>query len=728
MGWFEGRIAPDSFHHPNRKPFRRILETKGPLKTMKKMTLWGIFCALLVTVQAMAAPTITFDSLLDEMIDRGQLAQTPEPFYTCSQASSYDRGTVAPDQPGWFANMDRSYFVRKEPKGDSTEYVLMDEEGPGVVVRMWATWHGPGGKNFSNGTLRFYLDGQSTPAIEGPITEIIDGGGLVTGPLAEGVSPLTPYGQRGHNLYLPIPYAKHCKVTYETDVPVDDGAYKGEALYYQINYRTYAEGTSVESFAMQQIEKAADKIEQVQERLLASGIGERRRGRPVQFDGTIDPGARMSVEIERPGAIRMLTMNVKAENLPQALRSTVLSIKFDGNQAVWVPVGAFFGRGYMSAPHRTWYTEVLENGQMSTYWVMPFQEGCVIELINLSEQPVEITDGAAVVGRWRWDDRSMYFHGSWHQLTEISSFKEGADNPGEGAFDVNYVTVEGEGVYVGDTLTVFNGAGAWWGEGDEKVFVDGEKFPSHVGTGTEDYYGYAWCRPEFFSSPFHAQPSGAGNITPGFTVNSRYRALDAIPFKRSLQFDMELWHWQKTTVNYAPAAFWYARPGSSSSIEPDPETAAKEVPLKRTDIVEVFRLEGAIEGEDLKVIEFTGGTVEPQGGAQFRWSNEEQVWWKFGETGDRLVLEFPVETAGKYDVIASLTKAVDYGIVSISIDGGDPVEFDRYHTSVANDELSLGEHDLTAGMHKLTVTVTGSNPNAVKSYMFGLDYLRLAAP
>ena len=36
---------------------------------------------------------------------------------------------------------------------------------------------------------------------------------------------------------------------------------------------------------------------------------------------------------------------------------------------------------------------------------------------------------------------------------------------------------------------------AWWGEGDEKVFVDGEKFPSHFGTGTEDYYGYAWCWP-----------------------------------------------------------------------------------------------------------------------------------------------------------------------------------------------------------------------------------------
>jgi hypothetical protein len=37
-------------------------------------------------------------------------------------------------------------------------------------------------------------------------------------------------------------------------------------------------------------------------------------------------------------------------------------------------------------------------------------------------------------------------------------------------------------------------------------------FPSHFGTGTEDYYSYAHCRPEAFSSPFHAQPYGDGNF------------------------------------------------------------------------------------------------------------------------------------------------------------------------------------------------------------------------
>jgi phage protein U len=46
---------------------------------------------------------------------------------------------------------------------------------------------------------------------------------------------------------------------------------------------------------------------------------------------------------------------------------------------------------------------------------------------------------------------------------------------------------KGRRVYVGDTLTIMNPEEQWWGEGDEKIWVDGEDFPSLFGTGTEDY-------------------------------------------------------------------------------------------------------------------------------------------------------------------------------------------------------------------------------------------------
>jgi len=95
---------------------------------------------------------------------------------------------------------------------------------------------------------------------------------------------------------------------------------------------------------------------------------------------------------------------------------------------------------------------------------------------------------------------------------------------------------------------------------DEKIYVDGETFPSSIGTGTEDYYGYAWCRPEPFSHPLIAQPTGRGNFHPGMSVNMRYRILDAIPFNESIRVDIELWHWVKTTIDYSVTSYYYLSP------------------------------------------------------------------------------------------------------------------------------------------------------------------------
>lgn len=173
----------------------------------------------------------------------------------------------------------------------------------------------------------------------------------------------------------------------------------------------------------------------------------------------------------------------------------------------------------------------------------------------------------------KWDGRSLHFGAAWHQYTDINTGANGKSTPR----DIVYTSLAGEGRYVGDCLTLYNTVNGWWGEGDEKIYVDGEAFPSHFGTGTEDYYGYAWCRPEVFTGhPFIAMPAGDGNLGVGYTVNSRCRMLDAIPFTRSLRFDMELWHWQEARMNYAPATMWYMRPAAyAASLPTRPEYAAR---------------------------------------------------------------------------------------------------------------------------------------------------------
>jgi hypothetical protein len=387
-------------------------------------------------------------------------------------------------------------------------------------------------------------------------------------------------------------------------------------------------------------------------------------------------------------------------------------------------LGDFFGTGYKIRPYRTWYTEVTGSRELSCEWVMPFEKSASVSVVNVGEQPVTVEVAEAQVSDWEWDDRSLHFHATWRQLSAVDT---GGDRGMEGnnAFDVNYVTVEGKGVFAGDSLTIFNGAAHWWGEGDEKIYVDGESFPSHFGTGTEDYYGYAWCRPEFFEAPFHAQPEGGGNLAGGFSVNNRFRALDAIPFERSLRFDMELWHWAETKVDYAPATFFYARPGASNNVPPDPETAARKVTLERADIVEVHRVPGVLEGEDLSVVHTSGGTTVVQDIPPFGWSGDKQIWWIDARPGDELTLEFPVEKAGRYHVTANLTKANDYGIVQVSVNDEPAGTFDRYHPSVSHDPIALGEFELQDGLNRLTFRIEGMNPAAIERYFVGLDYLKL---
>ncbi len=678
-----------------------------------------------------AAQPVSLESLLGEMIDRQRPARFPQPAFVCRQFSSFDRDTKSPQAPGWFANWDRSQFVRVEENAGRREYVMMDAPGPGAVVRFWGTWHGPGGGPFSNGTLRVYLDGSPQPAIQGPIADLISGGALIGPPLSDSVSPQTEYARRGHNLYLPIPYQTHCKITYQSDKIVDFGAKKGEAIYYQINYRTYTPGTSVETFRRGRLEQLKPLVEKVGRRLVQSGWGEEQApaSPPVRLAGDLPPQASShdggrSILLKGPAAIRQLTLRLKAGDPQQALRSTVLEITFDGDRAVWCPVGDFFGIGYHLHKYRSWYTEVDEDGTMRCFWVMPFEKSCQVRLLNPGQQPVEV-ELAALAGNWSWDDRSMHFHAAWHQYTKIDTGPN-KDQTGRGAFDVNYVKIDGRGQYVGDTLTVFNGTNAWWGEGDEKIYIDGETFPSHIGTGTEDYYGYAWCRAEPFQSPFHAQPTGEGNMAGGFSVDSRYRILDSLPFQHSIRFDMELWHWRHTRMNYAPTTFWYARPGATCNVQPDPKTAALPVAKKRGDVVEIFHAPGAIEGESLKIVEKTGGTTQVQEADAFRWSNDRQLWWRDAHPGDRLVLELPVPQAGRYRVTANLTKARDYAVVQLSLGGrpaGEPL--DRFAPQVGHNPLALGQFSLDKGPNRLTVEITGANPKAVKSYMFGLDYVKL---
>ncbi len=682
-----------------------------------------IFALILIVIfSSCKKEKVTLESLLTEMTDRSELTYFPENQYSLKQFSSYDRNSVSPDSLGWFANADYTQFIREEQNGGRREFVLFDAEGPGTLVRWWMTFSGP---DAYSGTMRVYIDGSDKPVIEGNILDILSGTILATEPLASSVSPLTERGHRGHNLYLPIPYAKNCKITYECDAVKIEENKRVPSIYYNICYRSYDKNVEVESFSMDVLKRAETVIRQTAETLLAPFTQtEVAQKKSIQ----LEENDNLTIDLNENGkAISRVAVKLQADNLNQALRSTVLEMSFDGNQTVWIPVGEFFGTGYQLHPSKTWFTQVTNDGWMEARWLMPFKKSAQISLVNYGKQQVN-AELKISMEAGKWKGNSMYFGASWHEHNQIETWKDDAATDDEWHFDMNYVTLKGQGVYVGDAVTVFNTVDGWWGEGDEKIFVDGEKFPSSIGTGSEDYYGYAWCRPEVFSHPFIAQPVGDGSFHPGMSVNMRFRALDAIPFQTEINSNIEMWHWVKTKVNYAQSAFWYAKPGFTSNDQPNTETVKIPVAMHRTDIYKpVVDETGKMEGEFLEVVSVGSGTAATQSGS-FGWSRDSQLWWRGGEVGSELIAKFILNQTGKFKVTANLTKAVDYGIIQISINGitvGS--KFDGFiEEGVKSFQVDLGTQVLSEGENILSLKILGANKNAKPGNMAGIDWLQFS--
>jgi len=529
--------------------------------------------------------SVSLYSLLKEMTDREHLSYFPSQPYVLKQVSSYNRASVSKDSSGWYANFDMSHFLGVENNDGRREFILFDEDGPGSIVRWWMTFY-----KAQSGILRVYLDFNSKPVIQGAPREVLSGDMLAEYPFTASVHEGAPLGEEGrdydHNLYLPIPFAKHAKITYECDSLVKKYEYEGikvpegyywPDVFYNVCYRQYSEETKVESFSMEALQQAKSLLDQTGKLLLKNQVDI-----PInqKFGQEIRPGDSLVVEFSgKDQSIKRLTVELLATDPDQALRSTVMSACFDGIKTVWVPIGEFFGTGYIPAPHKTFMNQTLDDGKMESFWVMPFREECQLIFYNFGSDEITLKGGAGIA-KYKWKSNSLYFGAAWHEYRHINS-----RNEEESPFDINFINIQGQGVYVGDQITLFNNTYHWWGEGDEKIYVDGEKFPSSFGTGSEDYYGYSFGRPDPFSHPFLSQPIGVGNTNWGVTINMRHRSLDAIPFTSSINSNIELWHWASIKMNYALTTYWYIMHPYEINIDPDIKVVQYPVVVTKEDFI-----------------------------------------------------------------------------------------------------------------------------------------------
>ncbi|TFG87954.1 MAG: DUF2961 domain-containing protein, partial [Gemmatimonadales bacterium] len=173
-----------------------------------------------------AAGELGLPALLARLTDLDRLPVL-EPAVTCRQFSSYDRASrydpATKQYVNWSANGDSGQYLRVEPNGEA---VMAEMAGPGCIVRIWSA--------NPTGTIRLYLDGAAKPTWEFPFAD------LFQGRVAPFARPVAGMNGRGANAYLPIPYARSCRVT----------ADKAHRQYYHIGYLTFPEGTPVRTFRL----------------------------------------------------------------------------------------------------------------------------------------------------------------------------------------------------------------------------------------------------------------------------------------------------------------------------------------------------------------------------------------------------------------------------------------------------------------------------------------------
>jgi hypothetical protein len=257
-------------------------------------------------------------------------------------------------------------------------------------------------------------------------------------------------------------------------------------------------------------------------------------------------------DIDGPGAIQHIWLTV----FPTYWRRLVLRMYWDNEEApsVEVPLGDFFCNGWCERANVSSLAVCVNPaGGFNSYWEMPFRKHARITVENLAGEEVrgfyyQITYALTDVPA----DRA-YFHAQWRRSNPLP--RKTVHTLVEG--------VKGQGHYVGTYIAWGVNNNGWWGEGEIKFYMDGDKdWPTICGTGTEDYFGGAWNF-EFpkgqygiFTSPYSGlpqviKPDGLYNSQQRFGMY-RWHITDPIRFKQDLRVTIQALGWRHGTGQEQP--------------------------------------------------------------------------------------------------------------------------------------------------------------------------------
>jgi hypothetical protein len=388
----------------------------------------------------------------------------------------------------------------------------------------------------------------------------------------------------------------------------------------------------------------------------------------------------------------------------------MLRMYWDDNPrpAVEAPLGDFFANNFGERREVISLPVVVEDADSyNCFWRMPFRKSARIEIENQNQGGLPLS--------------MLYFNIDWIKLDDLprdtpyfyAQYRQ--EYPAVNGKDYLVLETSGKGHYVGTVLAVRMRSPAWFGEGDEKIYVDGETKASIWGTGTEDYFLSAWGL-KTTGTPYFGVPFFDSRGIGGHTSAYRWHIADPMPFEKSLKVTFEHMGWMSQDENpeykstswnereddYASVAFWY-QTGVPTFAERAPGAADRHLPdLSRVTVKAADLAASARHGE---------GAVSKR--TSDRFGAEDLIYQPRQASGGWIEIPFEVKAKEPLHLILRGTRTVDGGSYQALLNGikiGRPLDF--YAEASGRQEFQLLDFWPEPGTYTLRLESVGKNPKS----------------
>lgn len=400
----------------------------------------------------------------------------------------------------------------------------------------------------------------------------------------------------------------------------------------------------------------------------------------------------------------------------------LLRVFYDGREVpdIEVPFGDFFANCFGKRAEVISLPVIVEDADSyNCFWPMPFRKSIRVEVVNQSDDKNInlLYYNIDWIKKDRMPKNTPYFYARYRQ-----------EYPTEPGSDYLILETEGKGHYVGTVMAVRTRSPSWFGEGDEKIYIDGEEEPSIWGTGTEDYFLSAWGLKSGLNTPYFGTVYfDQWGIVGGHTSAYRWHLADPIVFNNKIRVTIEHFGWISPDENveheahswnereddFATVAFWY-QAGIPTGATPVPPASERALPI----LDEIIPAKDAIT---LNTMTNATGVVQDNLDHYL----DGQLLLR--PSGDRasVVIPFTVSEMRPVRLLLAVTKAPDYGIWQAYLNGikvGPPMNL--YDKSVLEWEHHLLDFWPEIGDYRLEIRLVGKDPYSTGT-LLGIESVRL---